>query len=289
MAAEAPLAPRPAPSREAGPRFSPSMILIYGLLILAAIAFVLPFYWMVVSALRPTADFYKIPIPLVPDPPSLENFQALFERSMFGRGIAEHRLPGGRLGHPAGLVLRPGRLHLRQAALRRSRAPLRGVLATMMIPLGVGMIPNFIIMARIHWVDTFLPLIVPGIANAFGVFWMRQYCLSLPDDLLDAARVDGTGEFGIFWRIVLPIIRPALASLAIFVFLSTWNDFLQPLVFLRSQENFTVQLWLSFVSRVNNVGQPAIVMAGSVLASIPIVIMFATAAAALHCRSYRGQ
>jgi lactose/L-arabinose transport system permease protein len=92
--------------------------------------------------------------------------------------------------------------------------------------------------------------------------------------LLDAARVDGTGEFGIFWRIVLPIIRPALASLAIFVFLSTWNDFLQPLVFLRSQENFTVQLWLSFVSRVGNVGQPAIVMAGSVLASIPIVIMF---------------
>jgi ABC-type glycerol-3-phosphate transport system permease component len=151
-----------------------------------------------------------------------------------------------------------------------------GVLATMMIPLGVGMIPNFIIMARIGWVDTYLPLIVPGIANAFGVFWMRQYCLSLPDELLDAARVDGTGEFGIFWRIVLPIIRPALASLAIFVFLSSWNDFLQPLVFLRSEDKYTVQLWLSIVSRQQNVSQPAIVMAGSLLASIPIVVLFAS-------------
>jgi len=250
------------------------MILIYAVLILAAIAFVLPFYWMVVSALRPTADFYKIPIPLVPDPPSLENFRTLFDRSMFGRGIANTVFLA-----LISVVLQVWFCALAGYTFAKLRFAGRerlfvAVLATMMIPLGVGMIPNFIIMARIHWVDTFLPLIVPGIANAFGVFWMRQYCLSLPDDLLDAARVDGTGEFGIFWRIVLPIIRPALASLAIFVFLSTWNEFLQPLVFLRSQENFTVQLWLSFVSRVNNVGQPAIVMAGSVLASIPVVIMF---------------
>jgi ABC-type glycerol-3-phosphate transport system permease component len=117
---------------------------------------------------------------------------------------------------------------------------------------------------------------VPGIANAFGIFWMRQYCLSVPDELLDAARIDGAGEFGIFWRVVLPVIRPALASLAIFVFLSTWNDFLGPLVFLRTHELFTVQLWLSVVARQGSVGQPAIVMAGSVLASVPIVILFAT-------------
>ena len=158
----------------------------------------------------------------------------------------------------------------------RGRDPLFiGILTTMMIPLGVGLIPNFIIMARIGWIDTYQALIVPGIANAFGIFWMRQYCLSVPDELLDAARVDGAGEFGIFSRIVLPLIRPALASLAIFVFLSSWNDFLQPLVFLRSEEKFTVQLWLSIVSRQQNVSQPAIVMAGSLLASIPIVVIFA--------------
>jgi ABC-type glycerol-3-phosphate transport system permease component len=229
---------------------------------------------MVVSSLRPTADFYKLPIPLVPDPPSLENYRNLFERSMFGRGIANTVFLA-----IVSVILQVWFCALAGYTFAKLRFAGRerlfvGVLATMMVPLGVGMIPNFIIMARIGWVDTFLPLIVPGIANAFGVFWMRQYCLSVPDELLDAARVDGAGEFGIFTGIVLPVIRPALASLAIFVFLSTWNDFLQPLVFLRSQQNFTVQLWLSFVSRVNNVGQPAIVMAGSVLASIPIVIMF---------------
>jgi len=146
----------------------------------------------------------------------------------------------------------------------------------MMIPAGVGMVPNYIIMSKLHWIDTYYPLIIPGIANAFGIFWMRQYCLSLSNELLDAARIDGAGEFGIFWRIVLPVIRPALASLAIFVFLSSWNAFLGPLVFLRSQEKFTVQLWLSVIARQGNVGQPAIVMAGSVLASVPIVILFAT-------------
>src|SRR5829696_8537959 len=275
MAAEARLARRPASSRGSGSRFPPSIILLYSVLILAAIAFVLPFYWMIVSALRPTADFYKIPIPLVPDPPSLENFRTLFDRSMFGRGIANTVFLA-----VVSVILQVWFCALAGYTFAKLRFPGRerlfvGVLATMMIPLGVGMIPNFIIMARIHWVDTYQALIVPGIANAFGIFWMRQYCLSLPDELLDAARVDGAGEFGIFSRIVLPVIRPALASLAIFVFLSSWNDFLAPLVFLRSEEKFTVQLWLSIVSRQQNVSQPAIVMAGSLLASVPIVILFA--------------
>jgi ABC-type glycerol-3-phosphate transport system permease component len=93
--------------------------------------------------------------------------------------------------------------------------------------------------------------------------------------MLDAARIDGAGEFMIFWRVVLPVIQPAVVSLAIFIFLSTWNDFLSPLVYLRSQDLFTVQLWLSIVSREGNVGQPAVVMAGSVLSSIPIIVLFA--------------
>src|SRR5262249_16803640 len=130
-------------------------------------------------------------------------------------------------------------------------------------------------MARIHWIDTYLPLIVPGIANAFGIFWMRQYCLSLSDDLLDAARIDGAGEFGIYWQGVLPVLTPPLAPLATFVLLSTWEHFLRPLVFLRSQELFTVQLWLSVVQQQGEVKTPAVVMAGSVLASIPVLILFA--------------
>jgi ABC-type glycerol-3-phosphate transport system permease component len=258
------------------PRVGAADLLIYAVLVLAGVVFLLPFYWMIVSSFRPTAQFYQLPIPLIPNPPSLENFETLFARSDFVRGLLNSAFLA-----VVAVILQVWFCALAGytfAKLRfRGREPLFvGILTTMMIPLGVGLIPNFIIMARIGWVDTYQALIVPGIANAFGIFWMRQYCLSVPDELLDAARVDGAGEFGIFTRIVLPMIRPALAALAIFVFLTSWNDFLAPLVFLRSEEKFTVQLWLSVVSQQQNVSQPAIEMAGALLASIPIVILFAT-------------
>jgi lactose/L-arabinose transport system permease protein len=257
------------------PRVRATDVLIYAVLVVAGLAFLLPFYWMIVSSFRPTAQFYQLPIPLVPNPPSLENFETLFARSMFGRGILNSAFLA-----IVSVILQVWFCALAGYTFAKLRfrgrdALFIGILTTMMIPLGVGLIPNFIIMARIGWVDTYRALIIPGIANAFGIFWMRQYCFSVPDELLDAARVDGAGEFGIFSRIVLPVIRPALASLAIFVFLSSWNDFLSPLVFLRSEDKFTVQLWLSIVDRQGNMSQPAIVMAGSLLASIPIVIMFA--------------
>jgi lactose/L-arabinose transport system permease protein len=256
------------------PRVRGADLLIYAVLILAGLAFILPFYWMVVSSLRPTAQFFQLPIPLVPNPPSLENFETLFARSKFGRGLFNSAFLAVVSVILQVLFCALAGYTFAKLRFRGRDALYIGILTTMMIPLGVGLIPNFIIMARIGWVDTYQALIVPGIANAFGIFWMRQYCLSVPDELLDAARVDGAGEFGIFSRIVLPVIRPALASLAIFVFLSSWNDFLQPLVFLRSEDKFTVQLWLSIVDRQGNMSQPAIVMAGSLLASIPIVIMF---------------
>ncbi len=251
-------------------------IVVYAILILFGMIFLLPFYWMVISSLRPMSEFYQFPIPLFPHHPSLENYRLLFERSLFGRGM----LNSAFLSVVSVLlqVFFSALAGYTFAKLRfRGREPLfLGLLATMMIPMGVGMIPNYLIMAHIHWIDTYWPLILPPIANAFGIFWMRQYCLSVPNELLDAARIDGAGEFGIFWRVVLPIIQPAVASLAIFIFLSTWTDFLGPLVYLRSEQLYTVQLWLSVVARQGNVGQPAVVMAGSVLASIPIVILFAT-------------
>lgn len=264
-----------APSPARGPRVRLSGVARYAVLALVGIVFLLPFYWGVISSFRPAAQFYELPISFIPNPFSLENYQALFERSMFGRGL----LNSAFLAILA-VILQVGFCSLAGYTFAKLRFPGRdrlfaGVLLTMMIPVGVGLIPNFIIMARINWIDTYLPLIVPGIANAFGIFWMRQTCLSIPDDLLDAARIDGAGEFSIFARIVLPLIRPALAALGIFVFLASWNDFLRPLVYLRSQENFTVQLWLSLLSRQGNVGQPALVMAGAVLATLPIVLIFA--------------
>jgi len=251
-------------------------VVLYLGLIMAGVAFLLPFYWMVLSSVRPKAEYYALPIPLFPRTLSLENYQQLFERSLFGRGILNSTFLA-----VVSVILQVAFCSLAgytfaKLRFRGREALFIGILTTMMIPSGVGLIPNFIVMARIHWIDTYLPLIIPGIANAFGIFWMRQYCLSLSDDLLDAARIDGAGEFGIYWQVVLPIITPALASLAIFVFLGTWNDFLGPLVFLRSQELFPVQLWLSVVAQQGEIKTPAVVLAGSVLASIPVLILFAT-------------
>ena len=238
----------PRPVQRVRLRGRPSDLLIYAVLILAAIAFVMPFYWMVVSALRPTAQFFQAPDPARAEPTLAGEPETLFARSMFGRGIVNSAFLA-----VVSVILQVWFCALAGYTFAKLRFPGRdalfiGILTTMMIPLGVGLIPNFIIMARIGWVDTYQALIVPGIANAFGIFWMRQYCLSLPDELLDAARVDGAGEFGIFSRIVPPVIRPALASLAIFVFLSPGTTFCA-LVFLRSEEKFTVQLWLSIVAR----------------------------------------
>jgi len=132
------------------------------------------------------------------------------------------------------------------------------------------------LMARLGWLNTLLPLIIPSAANAFGIFWMRQYMYSVPDELLDAGRLDGASEFGLYWRIVVPLIRPALGALALFVFTTSWNDFLLPLVYLRSQDTFTVQLMIDSIFRVRFQQNFHLLMSASVLAIIPMTILFFT-------------
>jgi multiple sugar transport system permease protein len=238
------------------------------------VLFILPFYWMVVSSFRPLAEYYAFPIPLFPAQPTLDNYALLFERSLFLRGLLNSLFLAA-----VAVITQVFFCALAGYAFAKLRFKGRdalfvGILATMMLPSGVTLVPSFMLMAKLRWIDTYWPLIVPGIANAFGIFWMRQYCRSLSSELLDAARIDGASEFAIFWRIVLPVIQPALASLAIFVFLSSWTDFQGPLIFLRSDTNYTIQLWLSYVSRNAEVFQPNLVMAGSVLASLPVVAIF---------------
>lgn len=257
-------------------RFSPTRILYYGLLALIGIIFLLPFYWMVISSIRPQSEFYHIPVSLVPNSLSLGNYHRLFALSDFARGILNSFIFAGAAVVLQVFVASLAGYTFAKLRFRFRKALFIGVLATMMLPTSVQLIPNFLLMSRIHWIDTYWSLIIPGVADAFGIFWMRQYCRSIPDELLDAARVDGAGEFTIYWRIVLPAIQPALASLAIFVFLSSWNDLLRPLVFLRSQSMFTAAIWLTIVGQNGHVPQPGVVMAGSVLTSVPAILLFAT-------------
>jgi ABC-type glycerol-3-phosphate transport system permease component len=136
------------------------------------------------------------------------------------------------------------------------------------------MVPVFVIMRQLGWVDTFWSLIVPGAANAFGIFFMRQYITSISDELLDAARIDGAGEFGIYWRIVVPIITPGLTSLGLIFFMASWNNYLGPLIFLKSPDKFTLPLAIfSFGGAVGLTNFNA-QMAMSVISIIPLLVIF---------------
>ena len=141
------------------------------------------------------------------------------------------------------------------------------VMSTMMVPVFTGFIPLFIIMKWLGWINTYWALIIPGFVSAYSVFLMRQYIITIPDDILDAARLYGCSEFGIFWRIVLPLTKPALAAIGLINFVWTWNDYLWPLIVISDRDMFTVQLALSWASPSGPVGAALIT-----LATLPLII-----------------
>ena len=251
-----------------------TMVLLYTLLTIVAIMAAFPFYWMLIASTHRSATLLTSPPPLMPGGALMQNYAELtsqvpFWRNMFnslqvsgistllvlffcslgGYGFAKFQFPG--------------------------RDKLFGLmLATMMIPGILGIIPSFMLMKWLGWLDTYLPLIVPGVANAFGIFWMRQYIQSsIPNDLMDAARIDGAHEFRIYWNIILPVITPALAALAIMTFMGKWNDFFWPLVILKDEAKYTLPIALA--SLQNLYGQEeGVRMLGATIAILPIMVVF---------------
>ena len=144
----------------------------------------------------------------------------------------------------------------------------------MIIPGAVMMVPTFVIMREFGWVDKFWPLIVPGAASAFGIFFFRQYISTINDELMDAARIDGASEFGIFWRIILPIISPGMISLGLIFFMASWNNYLGPLIYLKSPENWTITVSINAMSGGAGLTYWGPQMAMSVISLIPLLIIF---------------
>jgi ABC-type glycerol-3-phosphate transport system permease component len=252
------------------------VIVMYGILVGAAILSLLPFYWMLMSSFKPLDDILTIPVLLLPPRPTLDNYNVLLTTTLFPRSVLNSLVVA-----LANVLIQTFLCALAGFAFAKYRFRGRGVLftlvlGTVMIPVSVQLVPNYILMGRLRMLDTLLALIVPPAANAFGIFWMRQYMYSIPDELLDAARLDGANEFGLFWRIVLPVARPALGALALFIFTTSWNEFLQPLVYLRSQERFTVQLMIASIFRTRFQQNFHLLMAASVLAVIPMTVLFFT-------------
>jgi len=251
-----------------------AMLVMYVLLTATALVAAFPFWWMIVAATRRSDTILTVPPPLLPGGALGTNYRELTDSLPFFRAAANSVFVAG-----ISTLLVLFFCSLGGYAFAKFRFPGRDklfalMLATMMIPGILGIIPSYMLMREIGWLDTYLPLIVPGAANAFGIFWMRQYITSaVPNDLIDAARIDGAGQFRIYWNIVVPVILPALAALAIMTFMGKWNEFFWPLVILTDEDKFTLPVALSTLQSLHG-QQVGVQMLGASLAVLPILAVF---------------
>jgi ABC-type glycerol-3-phosphate transport system permease component len=247
--------------------------LMYGALIVFAVMMIFPMLWMASSAFKPMQEIFSHPVTLLPKAPTLENYFGLFESMPFAINLFNSSYVAVVSTAASLFFCALGGFGFAKYNFRYKNVLFLFLLGSMMIPQEVLMIPLYIVFQKLHWIDTHWGLIVPGMANAFGIFFMRQFIESLPDELMEAARIDGLGEFQIFSKIVLPIIRPAFASLGIIFFMNSWNNFLWPLILLKSETMYT--LTVAIYAITGGIREPFhIIMAGSFVSVLPLLIIF---------------
>jgi len=249
-------------------------LMIHAILIAGAIALMVPLAWMFSTSLKGQASVFVIPPEWIPNPIHWQNYVDVFRVVPFGRFIYNTAVIT--LLSVVGKVIS---CSLVAFAFARLRWPGRNLvfvimLATLMLPHQVTLIPQFVLYRQLKWIDTILPLVLPHwFGGPFLTFLLRQYFMTIPVELDDAARIDGASIFGIYWRIILPLARPALAAVAIFTFNSTWNDFLEPLIYLHSREKYTIALGLrSFQDQYYTSWN--LLMAASLIAMVPVLAIF---------------
>lgn len=245
----------------------------YALLIIGGITMMAPFLWMLSSSLQSRAQLYEIPPVIIPDPPRWQNYLEMFVSINFARYFFNSCVV-------AVVVTVVGVIISAMAGFAFAKYQFRGkqllflyFIGTMMIPTQVTLIPLFLIFRWLGLLDTYAALILPGLTSAFGIFMMRQFITNVPEDLLDSARIDGASETGVFFRIVLPTIKPALGALGIFIFIGIWNDFMWPLVAISRDELKTIQLGLASFVQAHSASWH-LVMAGATCALLPVIAVF---------------
>ncbi len=249
------------------------IVLLYGILVLLALTFLLPFVWMISTSLKETYDLFSFPPQFIPARPTLANYQYMFQRTDMFRWFWNSLLVAGVVtGFSLVFNTMAGyAFSKRQFAGRNTLFVL--VLGTLMVPPHVIMIPVYIMLSKIGLVNTYWALILPSCASPFGIFLARQYMDTIPNDLLEAAEMDGAGEFQKYWRIILPLIKPALATLTIFVFMGSWNNFLWPLIVTTESQMRTLPVGIA-IFQGQYLTQWGQVMAGATIMFIPVLVLF---------------
>jgi len=246
----------------------------YLILSVLCVATVLPFLWTISSSLKGPGEVFDYPPRWIPHPAHWENFTTAWNRVPFGRFLLNSTFIACSV-----VFLRLLTSSLAAYAFARMRFPGRDAmfmlyLGTLMIPGQVTIIPRFILIRYLHWLDTYTAMILPGAFSAFGTFLLRQFFLTLPYELEDAARIDGCSRLGVYWHIILPLSRPALVALGIFTFEGEWNSFLWPLIVANNPLKMPVQVGLAFFRGMYST-EWEIMLAGTLIALIPTLIVFA--------------
>ncbi|MBN8844193.1 MAG: carbohydrate ABC transporter permease [Sphingomonadales bacterium] len=215
----------------------------------------------------------QFPPPLLPDSPTLDNYRMLFGTFGLGRFLANSILVSTLATALALLFTVPAGYAFAKLRFRGRDATFRMLVAALVVPGQIGMLPLFLELKAMGLVNSYAGALIPWLAGIFGIFLVRQYCLSIPDEMLEAARIDGAGEGEILRRIVLPLLTPIIVTLALFVFLSSWNDFMWPLIILADQNLYTLPVALAAMSR-EHVQDNELMMAGAVVTTLPVLILF---------------
>ena len=245
--------------------------LLYIILLIGGLMMIFPFVWMIISSLKSASEIYTLS--LIPPDPSLANYQEVLENTSFVRWFANSLIVAlittasvAFFDSLVGYVLAKYRFPGRQIIFLL-------ILSTLMVPTEMLVIPWYVMSINMGWTDSYWGIMFPGVISAFGIFLMRQFFLGVPNDIIDAARVDGFSEFRIFWKIALPLVKPAVAALCIFTFLGNWNAFIWPLIVVRSNEMRTLPVGIAFFSSESG-SAFHLIMAAAAMATIPVIIVF---------------
>jgi multiple sugar transport system permease protein len=248
-------------------------VVVNGLLVLLACFALFPLLWMVSVSFMHPGEASSLPPPLLPQSATLANYRELFVRAGMGRYLVNSLLVATAITLLSLMLnLAAGYAFAKLRFAGRDRL-FQTLLAALVIPAQVAMIPLFLIMKWLGLVNSYGGVVVPAMATVFGIFLVRQYARSIPDELLEAARIDGAGEWRIFATIVLPLLKPVVVTLAIFTFLASWNDFMWPLIVLSDQAWQTAPVALAALSR-EHVQDNELMMAGSVVTVLPVLLLF---------------
>lgn len=250
------------------------LFVVYVVLVVFLLFTLAPFYWVVVCSLKSAGELFTPNPRLFPEHPTLENYASLVKGTRFLKWVLNSVVVSAGSTVLGGFFCSLAGFAFCKYQFRGKNMLFWVILGSVAIPQMVTLIPMFALMSRLGWVDTYQALILPGAVNAFGIFLMRQYMATVPDELMDASRIDGCSEFQIFLKVVLPIVKPGLGALAVFLWLTSWTSYLWPLVMTSTEEMYTIPLGLATLyANPWNIDYGPL-MAGAALSVLPVVILF---------------